>query len=418
MEYFSHLIKKILGIAVLGLLLSGNAYADVNEPGVTSIAGCDSGLKSVNEKFIKKHLKKLSKKNETSVLYASCDYKYNHVWAVNRGKDLEKLHKKTYKQCTKYAKKHTGKECYLYAVNDEIVWKYDKEKASILAKTETAEASVLIEKQKELDKKPGRFFEDQPDVTDKPQVHFIYLLNKESKDNEWDVSGKMEKDLLEANKKMLKMTKGKQKFRYDMREDGKMDISFVRFDIQFKGDYGMNYPDAYLTKLGFNDPNKLYFAWVDVSHRDGGQGSVHHGYIFLKSKYNSGSKKRILITLHELMHVNGFAWACTKGNKNGHKLGTIIGGPEGGDKYNLGSLYEHGDDTCPDFKDSVFLEPTSSTSFNPVYLQCARAAEVGRGIAPDSNYDWKSRYSHKKLKKIEKNRTWCTYNRYKDFSNH
>ena len=417
MEYFSHLIKKILGIAVLGLLLSGNAYAGVNEPGVTSISGCDSGLKSENKKFIKKHLKKLSKKNVNSVLYASCDY-VNYSWAVNKGKDLEKLHKKTYKECTKYAKKHTGKECYLYAVNEEIVWKYDKAKASILAKTETAEASVLIEKQKELDKKPGRFFEDQPDVTDKPQVHFIYLLNKESKDNEWDVSGKMEKDLLEANKKMLKMTKGKQKFRYDMREDGKMDISFVRFDIQFKGDYGMNYPDAYLTKLGFNDPNKLYFAWVDVSHRDGGQGSVHHGYIFLKSKYNSGSKKRILITLHELMHVNGFAWACTKGNKNGHKLGTIIGGPEGGDKYNLGSLYEHGDDTCPDFKDSVFLEPTSSTSFNPVYLQCARAAEVGRGIAPDSNYDWKSRYSHKKLKKIEKNRTWCTYNRYKDFSNH
>ena len=43
-------MKKILGIVVLGLLLSGNAYADVNEPGVTSIAGCDRGLKSVNRK--------------------------------------------------------------------------------------------------------------------------------------------------------------------------------------------------------------------------------------------------------------------------------------------------------------------------------------------------------------------------------
>ena len=134
---------------VLVLLLSGNAYADVNEPGATSIAGCDSGLKSVNKKFIKKHLKKLSKKNETSVLYATCDYD-NYSWAVNKGKDLEKLHNKTYKQCTKYSKKHTGKECYLYAVNDEIVWKYDKAKASILAKTETAEASVLIEKKKRI----------------------------------------------------------------------------------------------------------------------------------------------------------------------------------------------------------------------------------------------------------------------------
>ena len=143
------------------------------------------------------------------------------------------------------------------------------------------------------DEKPGRFFQDQPDVTDQPQVHFIYLLNKNSKDNEWDISGKMEAELLEANQKMLKMTKDNQKFRYDLREDGKMDISFVRFDKQYKGNYGMNYPDAYLTKLGFNNPNKLYFAWVDVGHRDGGQGSVHHGYIFLKSKHNTGSNKRI-----------------------------------------------------------------------------------------------------------------------------
>ena len=26
------------------------------------------------------------------------------------------------------------------------------------------------------DEKPGRFFEDQPDVTDEHQIHFIYLL--------------------------------------------------------------------------------------------------------------------------------------------------------------------------------------------------------------------------------------------------
>ena len=70
------------------------------------------------------------------------------------------------------------------------------------------------------DEKPGRFFEDQPDVTDQPQVHFIYLLNKNSKDNEWDISGEMESELLEANQKMFDMTKGKQKFRYDFRKDG------------------------------------------------------------------------------------------------------------------------------------------------------------------------------------------------------
>ena len=45
-------MKKLLGIIALGLLFSGNAYAGVNEPGITSIAGCDRGLKSANKKFI------------------------------------------------------------------------------------------------------------------------------------------------------------------------------------------------------------------------------------------------------------------------------------------------------------------------------------------------------------------------------
>ena len=266
------------------------------------------------------------------------------------------------------------------------------------------------------DEKPGRFFKDQPDITKDPQVHFIYLLNKDSKDNELDINGKMEAELMEVNEKFFEMTKGKQKFRYDMRKDGKLDISFVRFDKKYKGNYGMNYPDAFLTKNGFNDPNKLYFAWADVSHQDGGQGSVHHGYIFLKSKYIGSKAKRSIMTLHELAHVASFAWPCNKGHYGGsHIRNTIVGGPESGDKYFLGRIYNHGDLTCPDMKDLVFLTPTSSTPFNPVELKCAMAAEVGRGIAPNPDYKWRERYSHKKLQKVKKKRTWCTYNRYKNY---
>ena len=36
-------------------------------------------------------------------------------------------------------------------------------KASTIAKTKIAEAKALEEKQAQLDKKPGRFFEDQPE---------------------------------------------------------------------------------------------------------------------------------------------------------------------------------------------------------------------------------------------------------------
>ena len=155
---------------------------------------------------------------------------------------------------------------------------------------------------------------------------------------------------------------------------------------------------------------------VDVGHRDGGQASVHHGYIFLKSKYNPNKDKRMKITLHELMHTQGFAFLCNKGHYgNSHMKNTIAGGPEGGDKFSLGKMYDHGDETCPDLKDSVFLEPKSAKPFNPVELKCAMAAEVGRGIAPNPDYKWRERYSHKKITKIKKNRTWCSYNRYKNF---
>ena len=66
-------------------------------------------------------------------------------------------------------------------------------------------------------------------------------------------------------------------------------------------------------------------------------------------------------------------------------------------------------------KDLVFLTPTSDKPFNPVELKCAMATEVGRGIAPNPDYKWRDRYSHKKLQKVSKKRTWCTYNRYKNF---
>ena len=138
----------------------------------------------------------------------------------------------------KYAKKHTGKECYLYAVNEEIVWKYDKAKASTIAKTKIAEAKVLEEKNLKIDKKPGRFFEDQPDVNDDYQVHFFYVLAKDSKDKEIDVNGWLEKRLTTVNNKFEKWSKKNkksngvgQKFKFDYRKDGKIDITFVRIDL-------------------------------------------------------------------------------------------------------------------------------------------------------------------------------------------
>ncbi len=54
--------------------------------------------------------------------------------------------------------------------------------------------------------KSGRFYEDQTDVTDDHQIHFNYVIAKDTEDREWDINGKMEKIIIEMNKIMLKAT--------------------------------------------------------------------------------------------------------------------------------------------------------------------------------------------------------------------
>ena len=91
------------------------------------------------------------------------------------------------------------------------------------------------------DKKPGGFFEDQPDVNDDFQVHIVYTLLKDSKDKEGDINGKLEKWIETADKWILKTTKKANKksnfnngegqlLKWDRRKDGKLDISFIRLN--------------------------------------------------------------------------------------------------------------------------------------------------------------------------------------------
>jgi len=397
-------MKKLLGIMVLGLLLSGNAYAGVNEPGVTSIAGCDKSLKYQYKKFIKKHLKKLSKKNQTSVLYASCNYDI-YSWAVNKGKDLEKLHKKTYKQCglnpayqrgMKHSKKHTGKECYLYAVNEEIVWKYDKAKASTIAKTKIVEAKALKEKNVKIDKKPGRFFEDQPDVNDDYQIHFNYLLAADSEDREWDINGKMEKIILKMNKVMAKATakhkKGDgvaRKYKFDYRADGKLDITFIRLDQRFHKlhKWANNDIIPFLNiKKRMNNPKKIYFNYADIDSVDGDEAGVGYGTLFLRNKSVNTNERKLLLTLHGLIHTQGGGYDCVPGMSsepwpsdlhyvNQEERVQLNSGRK------LGTTYAHNIENCPQLQDSVYLTPTSSEPYDPYEVNCL--FKIGKYIHPE-----------------------------------
>jgi len=396
-------MKRILVVIVLGLLLSGNANAGVNEPGVTSIAGCDKALKFQHKKLIKKHLKELIKKNQTGVLYASCNYDL-YSWAANKGKDLEKLHKKTYKQCMKSAMKYTGKECYLYAVNEEIVWKYDKAKASILAKTKIAEAKALEEKNVKMDTKPGRFFEDQPDVSDDYQIHFIYLVTLDGKDTELDISGWIEKRIKTVNKKFLKMSaKNKksngigQQFKLDMTKEGKLDVTFVRMNVLKKQldipDYPSKMIYRYLRKKGFDNPKKVYATFTGFKSKhgnsDGGEGFVPMMVIYTPAVKTYGQPDMDLVILHELFHAQGAAYGCGKRTYKGtHVKGSDILAADTV-KSSLDSrndtYYRHDIEGCPDLAKSVFVTPTAKDSWDPYDVFCRK--KKGNFTHPDFDLD-------------------------------
>ena len=393
-------MEKIIGILILSFLWLSNANAGIKEPGTgylySGLKACKGALKSEHKKLKKIYLEKDRKINV--ILYASCNAE-DVVWGSKKGKNLETLHQKAYKKCLKSAKKYMpGEDCYLYAVNEEKVWKYDKAKESnkkkvklAKAKPELAEAKVLEEKQAQLDKKPGRFFEDQPDVNDDYQVHFIYMLTMSDKDRELDINGKIEEyadkmnAIFEKFSKKTKGSSGAKKYKYDYRKDGKLDVTFIRLNKERKEFHKYingNYK-GWLWLNGFNNPKKVYFTFADVTSVDGGEGGVGMASMFLKNKYNQNKSSMIKTALHEMHHAMGGGFACVPGmSKKAH----FSSGQDTDSKHMFfGKAYVHDVEGCPKGEDSVYLTPTSQDPYDPFKLICLN--------------EW-GKYNHKKLIKL------------------
>ena len=391
-------MEKIIGILILSFLWLSNANAGINEPGTgyLYLEQCKEALKREHKKLKKIYLEKDRKINV--ILYASCNAE-DVVWGSKKGKNLETLHQKAYKSCLKSAKKYMPDEdCYLYAVNEEKVWKYDKAKESnkkkvklAKAKPELAEAKVLEEKQAQLDKKPGRFFEDQPDVNDDYQIHFIYMLAADGKDREYDINGWIEKRIKTVNKKFLKMSAKTKKsngighqFKLDMTKEGKLDVTFVRMNVLKNQLDNTHAPESivyrYIQKKGFDNPKKIYATFAGFNHRDGndigGEGGVPYTVIFIPAVKSYSPTSRDLVILHELFHTQGAAYACGKRTyKGAHVKGSDVLGKgilstkidSKNDTY-----YRHDIEGCPDLAKSVFVTPTAKDSWDPYDVFCRK----------------------------------------------
>jgi hypothetical protein len=238
-----------------------------------------------------------------------------------------------------------------------------------------------------------------------------------------DINGKIEKILLEVNEVMLKATAENKKsdgvarkYKFDYRADGKLDITFIRMDMKHK-ELPNSANDAIVPFLhkAKNQKNikKIYYNFADFSNMDGGEAGVGYGSTYLKSRSNGAYERKLLVTLHELLHTQGMGYECVPGIKsgNGHystdKPGYMLGSGR-----KIGPVYAHSKEGCPQMMDSVYLTPTRNDPYDPYQHACL--LDLGKYNDPKL---LKKLAKIKKLKdkKIKGNLRFGTSCRYRDW---
>lgn len=315
----------------------------------------------------------------------------------------DKSHKKTYKACLKYGKKKKiNDDCYLFAINDKIVWDlskpYKEKKEKIISYSNQKNELQFLNRE---DDKINRSLVDREDSTIDHQVHFIYAILKNGKDKEWDINGYIEKLALKVNENFLKWSSQNkksnsigQKFKYDFLQNGKLDVSFARLNLTRKQIDEPDHPNGLiykeLFKQGFNNPKKVYaiISGFNSKHgnSDGGEGGPLFTILYGPAIKSYGSKGMEIVILHELFHTQGAAYDCGKRTYRGaHVKGSdVLGSGDVTTKIDSknDTYYKHGIEGCPDLADSIFLTPTSKNPWDPYEVFCKK--NVGK-------------FTHKKL---------------------
>ena len=153
-------MKKIFLILITGLLWCNVGNAGLNEPGT------DQKCFDLFEKkkvFKKEFLPAVNKDKHIFIVYTSCrgDYK-DWEWGWIEGLVVDSTHEEAYNRCLSYinpknekAKNEKKKfpDCFLYAIDDQIVWGQDVAVVKKIEKDTTANfALVLVKLEEELAK--------------------------------------------------------------------------------------------------------------------------------------------------------------------------------------------------------------------------------------------------------------------------
>jgi hypothetical protein len=398
-----HLKKKIIFLILF--IFTTNLNAEVKEAGSDPLpAEMLENIKNSLNNTLQKY------KGKEVLFYISFDKEKLQKGEIhwNSGyssfkKINDKSHKKTYKACLKYGKKKKiNDDCYLFAINDKIVWDlskpYKEKKEKIISYSNQKNELQFLNRE---DDKINRSLVDREDSTIDHQVHFIYAILKNGKDKEWDINGYIEKLALKVNENFLKWSSQNkksnsigQKFKYDFLKNGKLDISFARLNLTRKQIDEPDHPNGLiykeLFKQGFNNPKKVYaiISGFNSKHgnSDGGEGGPLFTILYGPAIKSYGSKGMEIVILHELFHTQGAAYDCGKRTYRGaHVKGSdVLGSGDVTTKIDSknDTYYKHGIEGCPDLADSIFLTPTSKNPWDPYEVFCKK--NVGK-------------FTHKKL---------------------
>ena len=125
---------------------------------------------------------------------------------------------------------------------------------------------------KKEDYKETRSISDKNDTSNDYQIHMIYVLPYDSDDNEFDINGKGQQFLDELKKELYK--KSNNNIHFDYGENNNHDISFARIPLNYSEIItepkeneldSIEIISTYLSRIGFNNPKKLYLAVLDKS---------------------------------------------------------------------------------------------------------------------------------------------------------
>jgi len=384
-------------LIILTLFIYSYSFAEIKTPGSGMIENS-----KLEESYTKK-LKKAQKKKQNLIYYLSIGNEGSWGDGTSFSKEInDAAHEKAYKKCMKNAKKSTQNDCFLFAINDNVVWDFTKVNLQQIEVKEVVALSYTEQDQLKYsnpeDDKPGRSLADRPDASDDFQVHIIYSLASDSKDNEMDINGELEKIVKHVNEEVYSITKKAsksrigQKFKFDMTKDGKLDVSFVRFDCSEKkmkrktgGDWSgkcklskYNYWSNFLKLNGFNNPKKIYVNFSDInSNTYAFSAGYPYVNIWKKVKGKKVEKQRMpTLFLHEIAHSMGAVFKCSPNVKNGHIKGDkndlMASNSNNVLDKNNDDYYDHEMSDCPDLIDSVYFTPTSNTSYDPFEWACLK----------------------------------------------